>query len=164
MVIGSHSARDIYNQPEGYYTWPITLCVTVCNDICLMERFSASLAICGWDPVDFLDSHCNRPEIQNFDVIFAVSLNELLKKQLSCQQFEIPTLPCDITVMEHWAYIMKIMGLSMKITQLVNYSFNFNSKTFYCHSKHIHNSYIKVRKWQWGILKHSLLVPQVFKL
>ena len=37
----------------------------------------------------------------------------------------------------------------------------FNSKTFYCHSKHIHNSYIKVRKWQWGILKHSLLVPQV---
>ena len=22
----------------------------------------------------------------------------------------------------------------------------FNSKTFYCHSKHIHNSYIKVRK------------------
>ena len=38
----------------------------------------------------------------------------------------------------------------------------FNSKTFYCHSKHIHNSYIKVRKWQWGILKHSLLVPRVF--
>ena len=44
------------------------------------------------------------------------------------------------------------------------FQFNFNSKTFYCHSKHIHNSYIKVRKWQWGILKHSLLVPQVFKL
>ena len=39
-----------------------------------------------------------------------------------------------------------------------------NSKTFFCHSKHIHNSYIKVRIWQWGILKHSLLVPQVFKL
>ena len=44
------------------------------------------------------------------------------------------------------------------------HNFQFNSKTFYCHSKHIHNSYIKVRKWQWGILKHSLLVPQVFKL
>ena len=49
---------------------------------------------------------------------------------------------------------------------LVSYFFQFNSnsKIFYCHSKHIHNSYIKVRKWQWGILKHSLLVPQVFKL
>ena len=45
-----------------------------------------------------------------------------------------------------------------------NIQFNFNSKTFYCNSKHIHNSYIKVRKWQWGILEHSLLVPQVLKL
>ena len=48
MVIRSRSAGDIYNQPEGYYTWPKTLCVTVCNDICLMESFSASLAFCGF--------------------------------------------------------------------------------------------------------------------
>ena len=83
MVIGPHCASAIYNQTEDYYNWLKILCVTVCNEMYLLERFSASLALCEGGPVDSLDSPRNRPETQSFDVFFAVSLNKLLKKQLS---------------------------------------------------------------------------------
>ena len=46
-----------------------------------------------------MDSPCNRPVMQSFDVFIVVSLNKLLNKQISWQLIHMTWWPFDITVM-----------------------------------------------------------------
>ena len=63
-----------------------------------IEMLSALQALCEGNLRSSVDSLHKGPVMQSFDILFIVSQNKLLNKQLDCQWIEIIWQSCKITV------------------------------------------------------------------
>ena len=73
-----------------------------------METFSL-LALCEINPPVTSGFPSQKPVTQSFGVLFGGRLNKRLNQQWMCQWFETPWCPRDVTVMQGYELIMKIL-------------------------------------------------------